>query len=119
MAGQAERGRRRHPAARQPADTSAAMTTTVPDLHQVSPRLRDTAFRRARDLPSAGLAAKLPEQLGDLHQPGRRDRVADAEQPARRAARQVAVARRDAVRAASGAFPLSNSSSPSRWCSSL
>ena len=85
---------RRAPAGPAP---SAAMTTTVPDLHQVSPRLRHTALGRAGHLPSAGLAAQLPEELGDLHQPGRRDRVADAEQPARRAARQIAVARSDAV----------------------
>ena len=56
-------------------------------LHQVAPCLRDAALGRAGDLPRAGLAAQLPEELGDLHQAGRGDRVADAEQPAARTAR--------------------------------
>ena len=62
-----------------------------PDLHQVAPRLRDAALGRARDLPGPRLAAELPEELGDLHQPGGRDRVPDPEQPAGGTAREVPV----------------------------
>ncbi len=67
------------------------------DLHQVPPRLRHAPLGRAGHLPRSRLAAELPEKLGDLHQAGGGDRIADAEQSSRRAARQVAVARRDAV----------------------
>ena len=56
-------------------------------LHQVAPRLRHPALGRAGDLAGAGLAAQLPEELGDLHQAGRGDRVADAQQPAAGTAR--------------------------------
>ena len=90
------------------------------DLHQVAPRLRDPALGRAGDLPRPGVAAELPEELGDLHQPGGGDRVADARagpplgQQGRSPSRAVTPAA-----AASGALPLSKSCSPSRWCSSL
>jgi hypothetical protein len=67
------------------------------DLHQVAPRLRHAALGGAGHLSGAGLPAQLPEQLRELHEPGGGDRVPDAEEPAARAARQVAVAVQDAV----------------------
>ena len=76
------------------------------DLHQIAPRLGHAALGRPGDLALAGLAAQLPEELGDLHQAGGRDRVADPEQPAARAAREVAVARRHAGRGRLGRLPL-------------
>ena len=97
----------------------AAITTTVPTCIKsphacATPRSGVPGTCRA-----PGLAAQLPEELGDLHQPGRRDRVADAEQSAGRQHGRSPSRAVTPSRAASGAFPLSKSSSPSRWCSSL
>ncbi len=68
-----------------------------PDLHEVAPGLRHAPFGCARDLAGARLATELPEELGDLHEAGRRDRVADAEEAAARARGQIALAVEDAV----------------------
>ena len=82
------------------------------DLHQVAPGLRDAAFGRPGHLARAGLAAELPEELGDLHQAGRRDRVADAEQAAARARGQVALAVEDAVAGRLGRLALVEQQEP-------
>jgi hypothetical protein len=46
------------------------------DLHQVTPGLRQTATRLTWHLPTTGFTTQLPEQLGNLHQPGGSDGVA-------------------------------------------
>ena len=83
-----------------------------PDLHEVAPRLGDAALGRPGYLAAPRLAAELPEQLGHLHEAGGRDRVADAEEAAARGARQVPVARRDAVAGRLGRFALVEQQQP-------
>ena len=74
------------------------------NLHQVAPGLGQPAFWLAGHLAGARFAAQLPEQLGDLHQPGRGDGVANTQQPAGGADRHIAIPGCDAVCGQPGRF---------------
>ena len=101
----------------QPSRPSAEMTTpSRPASGPATPV--PPSFARTGHLPSPAppRAARTTQRTSSARP---RRRVFDAEQSAATGIRQVAVARGHAVARGLRRLPLSNSSRPSRWCSSL